>query len=178
MSELKPYALRIDGPLLRNQRKLLLRIAATVRNNRRYEPSSGDESLLEGLLSLTDGIADQAHDRHLASGCYTVGLLVPIQTQLDRMAMFASRQVAVVRTQVSISLVGFCRVLMHSMKFFQCGTFIAPILGLFTFTASAAAFGRNHPVAAAVHHQRAFGAVERGAVALSNSGIGLHVRLS
>ena len=64
MSELKPYALRIDGPLLRNQRKLLLRIADAVRRGRPYHPLPGDKDLLEGLLSLTDGIADQAHDRH------------------------------------------------------------------------------------------------------------------
>ena len=64
MSELKPYALHIDGPLFRNQRKLLILIAEVVRNNRRYEPSPGDEGLLEGLLSLTNEIADQAHDRH------------------------------------------------------------------------------------------------------------------
>ena len=64
MHELRPYAMRIDGPLLRNQRKLLLRIADVVRNRRRYKPLPGDERLLEGLLAMTDEIADQAHDRH------------------------------------------------------------------------------------------------------------------
>lgn len=64
MNELKPYALRLDGPLLRDQRRLLLRIANAVRNGRCYEPLPGDDRLLEGLLSLTDEVADQAHDRH------------------------------------------------------------------------------------------------------------------
>jgi hypothetical protein len=64
MNELKPYALRIDGPLLRKQRRLLMQIADAVRNKRPYQPLPGDEGLLEGLLSLTDELADQAHDRH------------------------------------------------------------------------------------------------------------------
>jgi hypothetical protein len=64
MNELKSYAFRIDGPLLRKQRQLLLHVADAVRNRRPYEPLPGDEGLLEGLLSLTDEIADQAHDRH------------------------------------------------------------------------------------------------------------------
>jgi len=58
------YALHIDGTLFRRQRELLLQIAGAVRNRRNYKPKSGDEGLLEGLLSLTDEIADEAHDRH------------------------------------------------------------------------------------------------------------------
>ena len=64
MSELKSYALRIDGPLLRNQRQLLMKIAELARHKQPYEPLPGDDALLEGLLGLTDEIADQAHDRH------------------------------------------------------------------------------------------------------------------
>jgi hypothetical protein len=61
---MKSYALHIDGPLLRDQRKLLLKIAEAARNHQHYESKLGDEGLLEGLLSLTDEIADQAHDRY------------------------------------------------------------------------------------------------------------------
>ena len=58
------YALHIDGKLFRRQRELLMRLAALVHGKQAYNPKPGDEGLLEGLLSLTDEIADQAHDQH------------------------------------------------------------------------------------------------------------------
>ena len=64
MNDMRHYDLNLDGPAFRAQRKLLMRIADLVHRKRRYEPALGDERLLEGLLSLTDAIADQAHDRH------------------------------------------------------------------------------------------------------------------
>jgi hypothetical protein len=64
MSELKPYALRLDGPLFRSQRELLLKIADLARRKQPYNFAPGDEALLEGLVGMTDAIADQAHDRH------------------------------------------------------------------------------------------------------------------
>ena len=64
MNELKQYALHIDGKLFRKQRELLVKIADLVRRKQPYEPSPGDGELLEGLLNLTDAIADQAHDEH------------------------------------------------------------------------------------------------------------------
>jgi hypothetical protein len=64
MNEPNQYTLRIDGPAFRAQRKLLIVIADLVHCKRHYEPSPGDEQLLEGLLNLTDAIADQAHDQH------------------------------------------------------------------------------------------------------------------
>ena len=54
----------INGPLFRNQRKLLLKIADMAHRKQPYEPAPGDEDLLEGLINLTDDIADQAHDEH------------------------------------------------------------------------------------------------------------------
>jgi hypothetical protein len=61
----KDYTLRIDGPLLRDQRRLLLTLldrtgekvpdVATAQNRR---------GLLEGIAELLAEIADQAHDRH------------------------------------------------------------------------------------------------------------------
>ena len=57
------YRFTIDGPLFRSQRRLLLRLAELVRHGLSYAPASGDVKLLEGLLNLTDEIADQAHDR-------------------------------------------------------------------------------------------------------------------
>ena len=44
--------------------ELLLRIADLARRKQPYEPAPGDDHLLEGLLGLTDAIADQAHDRY------------------------------------------------------------------------------------------------------------------
>ena len=62
MNEPKQYALHIDGKLFRRQRELLMRLAAVVHGKQTYNPKPGDEELLEGLLSLTDEIADQAHE--------------------------------------------------------------------------------------------------------------------
>jgi hypothetical protein len=57
------YRLKIDGPLFRSQRQMLLQLAERVRQGLAYTPSPGDAELLEGLIQLTDEIADQAHDR-------------------------------------------------------------------------------------------------------------------
>ena len=64
MNELKQYTLHIDGPAFRAQRELLMKIADRVRQQRPYSPTPGDEVLLDGLVELTDAIADQAHDPH------------------------------------------------------------------------------------------------------------------
>lgn len=64
MKDEKHYSLHVDGPLFRAQRELLLRIADHAKREQPYEPASGDERLLEGLLNLTESLADQAHDRH------------------------------------------------------------------------------------------------------------------
>jgi hypothetical protein len=57
------YRLKIDGTLFRSQRQMLLRLAERVRQGLAYTPSPGDAEILEGLVQLTDEIADQAHDR-------------------------------------------------------------------------------------------------------------------
>jgi hypothetical protein len=64
MSELESYALRIDGPLFRRQRQLLQKITNLAHGTQPYQPAEGDEALLEGLVGLTDAIADHAHDQH------------------------------------------------------------------------------------------------------------------
>jgi hypothetical protein len=64
VNEPKQYGLHIDGKLFRAQRQLLLKIADLVRRKQPYEPTGGDEALLEGLLNLTDAVADRAHDQH------------------------------------------------------------------------------------------------------------------
>jgi hypothetical protein len=60
----KTYRLHLDGELFRRQRELLMRLAALVHGKKVYKPKPGDERLLEGILSLTNAIADQAHDQH------------------------------------------------------------------------------------------------------------------
>ncbi|MGO9110429.1 MAG: hypothetical protein ACLP9L_14495 [Thermoguttaceae bacterium] len=55
---------KINGPLFRNQRLLLMKIADLVHQKQPYEPAPGDDDLLEGLVNLTDDIADRAHDQH------------------------------------------------------------------------------------------------------------------
>ena len=65
MAEPQEYVLRIDGPLLANQRRLLLKVLDTVFRDEPYVPEAkDDEGLLQGIMSLLDEIADQAHDRH------------------------------------------------------------------------------------------------------------------
>ena len=65
MAKVQPYALRIDGPILANQRRLLLKVLDTVFRGEPYVPEAkDDEDLLQGIMALLDEIADQAHDRH------------------------------------------------------------------------------------------------------------------
>ena len=64
VSEVKHYALHIDGPLFRAQRQLLTKITDLAQRRQPYAPAPCDEGLLEGLVELTDSIADQAHDQH------------------------------------------------------------------------------------------------------------------
>jgi len=60
MSELKPYAMRIDGPLFRSQRGLLLRIADLSKQKQPYQPVPGDDALLEGLVAASNWISSSA----------------------------------------------------------------------------------------------------------------------
>ena len=64
MAELHQYAMRINGPLLANQRRLLLKVLDAVIRNEPYVPETQDEDLLQGIMGLLDEISDQAHDRH------------------------------------------------------------------------------------------------------------------
>jgi hypothetical protein len=54
----------IDGPQFRRQRELLLRLAAHARSGEAYMATAAEHELLEGLINLTDKIADEAYDRH------------------------------------------------------------------------------------------------------------------
>lgn len=58
------YQLSIDGPQLRQQRELLIQLAEAARSGRPCELGSQQAELLEGLINLTDVVADQAHDRY------------------------------------------------------------------------------------------------------------------
>jgi len=65
MCELKSYDLRIDGQLLRKQRRLLLDLTETTFGGTRIVPEASNERvLLEGIIALLDEIADQVHDRY------------------------------------------------------------------------------------------------------------------
>lgn len=61
--ETQDYRLTIDGPLFRSQREMLLKLANLGREGLAHTPSPGEAELLEGLVQLTEEIADQAHDR-------------------------------------------------------------------------------------------------------------------
>jgi hypothetical protein len=58
------YELDIDGPTLRAQRGLLVELVQHGGTQAPLEIDPGRRDLLEGLVNLTDAIADQAHDRH------------------------------------------------------------------------------------------------------------------
>lgn len=58
------YALRIDGPQFRAQRQLLLNLTRCVEKKTPLVCDSNQENLLNGLINLTDEIADQAHDNY------------------------------------------------------------------------------------------------------------------
>ncbi len=58
------YTLELDGPLFRDQRELLLRVGHALGQGQTVTLGPKERELLEGLLGLTDAIADQAADRH------------------------------------------------------------------------------------------------------------------
>jgi len=58
------YSLNIGGPELRQQRELLQHLQGAARAQMPYWLTDGEAESLEGLVNLTDEIADQAHDRH------------------------------------------------------------------------------------------------------------------
>lgn len=60
---LNDYSLTIDGPLFRKQRELLIALADSARGGRTMPMGSEQSALLEGLVELTDAIADQAYDQ-------------------------------------------------------------------------------------------------------------------
>jgi hypothetical protein len=64
MANANQYEFGLDGPAFRSQRELLLKLADHAQRQQPYEPAPGDGALLDGLVGLTDEIADQAHDRH------------------------------------------------------------------------------------------------------------------
>ena len=58
------YLLSIEGHLFRKQRDLLIGLADDARNGLACRLNSEQIELPEGLIGLTDSLADQAHDRH------------------------------------------------------------------------------------------------------------------
>ena len=60
------YTLNLDGPLFRRQRKFLVNLMNRSRGNEAtpLQLPADAEEVLEGLISLTDEIADQAHDQY------------------------------------------------------------------------------------------------------------------
>jgi hypothetical protein len=59
-----PYYLIIGGSEFRSQRELLLKLRDLTDGEAPYSPAPGDQELLEGLIHLTDELADQAHDNY------------------------------------------------------------------------------------------------------------------
>ena len=59
----KSYTVELDGPLFRTQRELLLRLHHSAGQGENVTLGPKEHQLLEGLLGLTDAIADQAADR-------------------------------------------------------------------------------------------------------------------
>lgn len=55
---------KIDGPLFRQQRQLLIKLTDQASNSKSCVLTERDRELLEGLINLTDAIADEAHDQY------------------------------------------------------------------------------------------------------------------
>ncbi len=53
-----------DSSWLRQQRELLRRLRSAAVSKMPYVPAPGETELLEGLIELTDALADQAHDNY------------------------------------------------------------------------------------------------------------------
>lgn len=69
------YDLIIGGPELRTQRGLLLRLAGALHRGKRPQLAPDDVEPLEGLINLTDAIADQAADH------YGIDCLLPVSEE-------------------------------------------------------------------------------------------------
>jgi len=63
-SEQPTYRLTLDGPSLRDQRELLMQLQNLFTLSPTTLVRPDEKQLLEGLINLTDAIADQAHDRY------------------------------------------------------------------------------------------------------------------
>jgi len=63
-SEAQNIFASLDGPLFRRQRELLLKLADQARHSQPITLTEQDQELLEGLINLTDALADEAHDRY------------------------------------------------------------------------------------------------------------------
>ena len=60
----KSYLLDIDGPKFRKQRELLFLLMEAADESRPFELGPEQFELLDGLVNLTDAIADQAQDNY------------------------------------------------------------------------------------------------------------------
>jgi hypothetical protein len=83
----KTYRLNIDGAQLRRQRELLFLLMQAADESRTFELGPEQFEMLEGLVNLTDGIADQAHDKYgidclLSDGETSRDELVPTTAKL------------------------------------------------------------------------------------------------
>lgn len=58
------FDLAIDGALLQAQRRLLLELMDALHGGKQTQLDHNDQHLLEGLINLTDEVADQAASRY------------------------------------------------------------------------------------------------------------------
>jgi hypothetical protein len=61
-NEMQLYDLALDGPLLRRQRELLFMLMEAADECRAFDLGPAQLELLDGLVNLTNALADQAHD--------------------------------------------------------------------------------------------------------------------
>jgi len=69
---LRTYKLAIDGPEFQAQRQRLIEVAGALHQGKVVQLGPADAEFLEGVVNLTDAIADQAADR------YQIDALLPV----------------------------------------------------------------------------------------------------
>lgn len=97
---LRSYDLAIDGPALRAQRQRLLELADALHWGKQVRLRPADTELIDGLINLTDEVADQAAERH------SIDCLIHVTSPMKNPANLAQDELVEIVTGVVRILYG------------------------------------------------------------------------